>query len=492
MAPPPIFGNSLENLENGNLLPPPIFGNNEESGLMAPPIFGNNEENGLMAPPIFNTKKDFNLFDDPVPKNKMKKIFIDDIYPNDLKNSIFANLKRKQDLEINFDFFEESFKLKKKKYKKEEEKVKKIENDYILNQQKINNISIALYKFNHTIEELIISLKENNKKILKIENFEILQRIFPNLEDIKLLQNAELEGNFLNLCKTEKFLIKLIKIPFVKKLTDIIFLKEDIYFLLKTIKKIENFKEPFTLLLKNRNFKSFIVIILRFVNFLNYGSRHKNKKGLSFKNILRICKFSGNDKKKNILYFTVKAIFCKNSKFFHFSEDFVNIIRNFNCGIDELYEMKKNLIEKIKSFSDFFFGFEKEEFFPYLKLLEDLRNNQKQFKINLFDVLEEFNDLDSKFEEIKNMYILKNNCDKQVFLKEFYEINKNILQTIKLIKNENEIEKNALKIENKKIFIFNEKNKKSVEIFKIQKKETISKYKKETISNSKIKSEKKN
>ena len=79
------------------------------------------------------------------------------------------------------------------------------------------------------------------------------------------------------------------------------------------------------------------------MNFSNYGSRNKIKIGLSFLNILRIFKFSGNNKKKNILYFTVKSIFSKNSKFFHFPH-FVNIITNFNFRIDELYEMKKNLI----------------------------------------------------------------------------------------------------------------------------------------------------
>ena len=469
------------------MLPPPIFGN---SSLSPPPIFGNSI---LSSPPVFNVlKNDDNFFNDPVPKNNLKTIFIDDIYPKDYENSIFSKLEKNFDFELNFEDFEDNFIIK-KRLKKEEEKIKKIETDYILNQQKVNNISIALYKFNYTIEELINSLKENKKNILIHENFEILQRIFPNQEDIKLLKNHDLENSLLILCKTEEFLIKLVKIPFIKKIIDINFLKEDIFFLLKRIKKIEKFKEPFTLLIKNRNFKTFIVIMLRFVNFLNHGSKHRNKKGLSFKNILRISKFSGNNKKKNIMYFSVKTIFAKNNKYFHFSEDIVNLILDFNGGIDELYSMKINLIEKIKNFSNLLNDFEKNEFFPYLEILEDLKEDQKNFKIKLFDILEEFNDLDSKFEVIKDMYILKKNYKKQTFLKEFFEINKNILDTIKFIKKDVKIEKKIVNADKMKKLLSNkEKNMKKIEKYKNDKKEIVSKYKKQTISNSKIISEKKN
>ncbi len=125
--------------------------------------------------------------------------------------------------------------------------------------------------------------------MLNHKNIELIWKIFPRKEDLAILKNFEITDQILN--KTEKFLINLIKIENLKEIIQLFYFKEEIDYFLERLTNIKNFKDPFILLLKNNNFKIFLIVLLRLTNFLNHGSKNCNKKAFNFKTLIKLSKF---------------------------------------------------------------------------------------------------------------------------------------------------------------------------------------------------------
>jgi len=257
------------------------------------------------------------------PLNRLPILQIQAIKPNDIKDTVWYTMNDEKIMsEIDFSAFEEAFKLNPVLPKKGEDapdsngtntvkSIKSPQLDSLMEHTRLKNVAICKRRLPHhmTLDDLVANINALDNAAIGIDAIELLQRICPIPEEIKLYREYLFQKKDLEkLTEEDRFMSKLSRVERLPAKLEIMSFMSTFFDLAHAIKpRIEAIYLAARNTRNSKKFQKILEIILAFGNYMNSmkkGSFYGFK--LSSLDNLNITKSS--DKRSTIVNYIVEVV----------------------------------------------------------------------------------------------------------------------------------------------------------------------------------------
>uniref|UniRef100_A0A336LP78 CSON009963 protein n=1 Tax=Culicoides sonorensis TaxID=179676 RepID=A0A336LP78_CULSO len=304
--PPPPAPPKPPAMPNSTVPPPPMMPG------MPPPPPG---MPGMPAPPMNNV--DMKTLRRPVQTvYKLPTLNWQALKPNQVKGTIFNELDDdKLHKTINFSEFEEKFKIGGSIVNGHDQRdgtmttMKKPEKLSLLESNRLRNLAILRRKLDKSIEETIISVNNFDLRSCSLENVELLQKMMPTEQEVKLFKQfiadrkdvnllTDEDKMLLQLSKVERLSAKLSIMSYIANFVDLVHqIGPQIYSVISAANNLKSSKK----------FREVLEIILAFGNYMN-SSKRGPAYGFKLQSLDSLCDTKSNDKRMSLLNYVVATI----------------------------------------------------------------------------------------------------------------------------------------------------------------------------------------
>jgi hypothetical protein len=463
----------------------------------APIIFMKSKKNTKEYP---LTSNHMYLFSDRQPKtnNSLRQIHIDNVGFNDAPLSFWTQNADRLTTElgrvaIDFDQLENEFIHIQSNPKLVKNNVALTAN-YVIDSQRISNISIILSKFHKTAADVHEAALSGDMNFLNEDTIAILTRAFPTPEEEILLQNSPVDVSSQALRNPENFLRELIKF---KNLRVILKICSIFYKILSAssilLESLTNIAEPTILSISCLNLQIYIALCVKIVNFLNSQQSKAGAQLTSFSSIARIAKTTTHKTGRSISYFACKFLLETNKSFFSFTKSFTEYKRTFKIDFSKLVTDVEELKRQINEFESNIILIESNEMdYKCNNFVSLMREKLTTYNERYREACRQLKKNQDLFMQAKNVFVLKNYETETDFFSDLSQILATIEESICQISTEESQGKSSgfRKVkgsqEQDKELNLQISSFKKVDLKSKTSIEKISKYKKETIRKSSL------
>lgn len=251
------------------------------------------------------------------PKYRLPTLQLSVIRPNDTKDTVWYTMNDEKVMkDIDFSNFEEAFKLNSAPMKKigdtldgtaKGPKMPKLET--LLDNTRLKNVAICKRRLTVPLDEMIVAINALDNSAVNIDITELLQRIVPSPEEVKLYTEYQFhKKDLMKLTEEDRLMARLSRVQRLATKLDIMAFMSTFYEHLHAVRpRIEAIILASKSTRQAKKFKKILEIILAFGNYMN-SSKKGSTYGFKLQSLDSLAITKSSDKKSTIVHYIAEIV----------------------------------------------------------------------------------------------------------------------------------------------------------------------------------------